>query len=110
MIREAASFANYVLLQDDGRLETLLTASFTVGDSALFYPGQSKTLVEELDAYTKVNAFGGFEEDYKGTLTPGKLADITIIDRNPLTSTPPEIRDTKVLYTIIGGEIKYQAQ
>lgn len=82
----------------------------SVGDSAVFFPDQCKTIEEELDAYTKVNAYGGFEEDYKGTLTPGKLADITIIDRNPLTSTPKEVRDTKVLYTIIGGEIKYQAK
>lgn len=82
----------------------------SVGDSAVFYPIQAKTFAEEVDAYTRVNAYGAFEEDYKGTLTPGKLADIAILDRNPLAITPQELRGTTVRYTIIGGEIKYQAQ
>lgn len=73
-----------------------------------FYPQQCKTIEEALRAYTVINAYGAFEEDYKGTLTPGKLADITVVDRNILKVSPEALRETKVLYTIIGGEIKYQ--
>lgn len=77
-------------------------------DGTPFYPAQCKTIEEELQAYTVWNAYGAFEENYKGTLTPGKLADIAVLDRNLLTITPEELLDTKVVYTIIGGKIKYQ--
>lgn len=77
-------------------------------DGTPFYPEQCKTMEEELKAYTIWNAYGAFEEDYKGSLTPGKLADITILDRNILEVSPEELLQTEVVYTIIGGAIKYQ--
>ena len=54
------------------------------------------------------NAYAAFEEDYKGSITPGKLADIVVIDRNLLTDPVEELRATQVDYTIVGGEIRYQ--
>lgn len=77
-------------------------------DGIPFYPQQCKTIEEELQAYTMWNAYGAFEEEYKGSITPGKLADITVLDRNILTITPEELLDTEVVYTIIGGKIMYQ--
>lgn len=77
-------------------------------DGTPFYPAQCKTMEEELKAYTVWNAYGAFEEEYKGTLTPGKLADITVLDRNILEVSPEELLETKVVYTIVGGAIKYQ--
>jgi predicted amidohydrolase YtcJ len=64
--------------------------------------------VEALRSYTLNNAFAAFEEDKKGSITVGKLADITILDQDILTIPSDQIKDTKVLYTIIGGRVLYQ--
>ena len=74
----------------------------------VFFPEQSMTREEALYSYTLGNAFAGFEEDLKGSLTPGKLADITILNKNLLTCTDEEILDAKVQYTIVGGEVKFK--
>ncbi len=73
-----------------------------------FFTEQSMTRQEALHSYTLGNAYAAFEEKEKGSLTPGKLADIVILS-NDLLSCPDEaILDTEVLYTIVGGEVKYQ--
>ena len=48
-----------------------------------------------------------FEENIKGSLEPGKLADFCILDQNPLTIDPEGIKDITVAVTIVGGEVKY---
>ena len=73
-----------------------------------FYPEQAMSRVEALRSYTLNNAFAAFEEDKKGSITVGKLADITILDQDILTIPSDQIKDTKVLYTIIGGRVLYQ--
>ncbi len=75
-----------------------------------FYPEQCLTPDQALQAYTKNNAYAAFEEKLKGTLEPGKLADITVLDRDILTVPPDRIPKTKVLYTIVGGKILYSAK
>ena len=60
-----------------------------------------------LETYTVNNAYAAFEENIKGTLTPGKLADITVFSRDIMTIPTEEILDTEIVYTIIGGEIRY---
>ncbi len=72
-----------------------------------FYPEQCLTPDQALQAYTKNNAYAAFEEKIKGTLEPGKLADITVLDHDILTVIPDQIPKTKVLYTIVGGKILY---
>jgi predicted amidohydrolase YtcJ len=47
-------------------------------------------------------------EDQKGSLEPGKLADMVVLDRDILTVDPLEIINTKVLMTIVGGEVVYE--
>jgi predicted amidohydrolase YtcJ len=76
-------------------------------DGAVFFPGQKLTRQQALESYTINNAFAAFEEDVKGALTPGKLADITVLSQDIMTVPDEEILDTKVVYTIIGGEVKY---
>jgi predicted amidohydrolase YtcJ len=72
-----------------------------------FYPGQAMTRAEALTSYTLNNAIAAFEEDQKGTLTPGKLADIVILSQNILTVPEQDIPRTAVDLTIVGGEVVY---
>ena len=63
-----------------------------------------------LDALKSVTIWGAYqyhEEHYKGSLEPGKLADMVILDTNPLTADPIVIKDIKVLATIVGDECVY---
>ena len=70
-------------------------------------PEQKITVEQALRAYTVEGAYASFEEDRKGMLKPGMLADMALIDR-ALTAIPPEeIRDAKVLRTIVGGEVVF---
>ena len=74
-----------------------------------FFPEQSMTRKEALKSYTLSNAYAAFEENDKGSLEVGKLGDITVLSKNLLTCEEDEIMDAKVLYTIIGGKVKYDA-
>jgi predicted amidohydrolase YtcJ len=72
-----------------------------------FHPEQSMTQMEALRSYTIDNAYASFEEDRKGSITPGKLADITVISKDITTIPLDEIPSAKVDYTIVGGKIAY---
>jgi predicted amidohydrolase YtcJ len=76
-------------------------------DGTLFFPDQRMTREEALRSYTINGAYAGFEEGLKGSLTPGKLADITVLSRDILTCPEDDIPGTEVLYTIVGGKILY---
>lgn len=73
-----------------------------------FFPAQKMTRMEALRSYTINNAFAAFEEDLKGSITPGKLADIAILDRDILTVTDEELPATRVDMTIVGGEVRFE--
>jgi len=77
-------------------------------DPTPFFPEQCMTRAEALKSYTLSNAYAVFEEEDKGSLEAGKLADITVLSKNLLTCGEGEIMDADVLYTIVGGVIKYQ--
>jgi hypothetical protein len=77
-------------------------------DGTTFFPDQRMTREEALRSYTLNGAYAGFEEGLKGSLTPGKLADITVLSRDILTCPEDDIPGTDVLYTIVGGKILYQ--
>ena len=81
-----------------------------LGDDVTFFPEQSMTRMQALRSYTIDCAYAAFEESSKGSLVPGKLADITILDTNLLNCSDEEILAAKVNYTIVGGEIKYDAK
>ncbi|MEM8840224.1 MAG: amidohydrolase [Pseudomonadota bacterium] len=66
---------------------------------------EAVTREEALHAYTTLGAYSGREETVKGSLEPGKLADIAILDRNYFSCPVDEIRDIKVEETIIGGQL-----
>jgi predicted amidohydrolase YtcJ len=73
-----------------------------------FYPDQRMSRMEALKAYTLQNAIAAFEEDIKGSLTLGKLADITVLTKDITTVPDEEIKSAKVAYTIIGGKVVYR--
>jgi hypothetical protein len=60
--------------------------------------------------YTIDAAYAAAEDDVKGSLTPGNLADIVVLSGNPLNTTPDEIKDIFVEMTIIGGEVVWEAE
>jgi hypothetical protein len=71
-------------------------------------PEQRIGVEDALRAYTAAGAFASFEEGEKGTLEPGRLADLALIDRD-LTRVPPEtIRDAKVMLTVVGGQVVFE--
>jgi predicted amidohydrolase YtcJ len=73
-------------------------------------PDQRVTPLESLKAITINAATQYLEQDSKGTLEPGKLADLVILDRNPLTVEPMAIRDIKVVETLKEGKTIYAAE
>ena len=73
-----------------------------------FHPEQSMTRQEALESYTINNALAAFEEDLKGSLTPGKLADVVVLSDDILTIAEERIPDTEIDLTIVGGVVKYR--
>lgn len=75
----------------------------------LLGPQERITPMEGIRAYTINGAYASFEENLKGSIEPGKLADFVVLEENPCEVDPWRIRDIRVLRTIIGGETVYQA-
>ena len=73
-----------------------------------WFPEQRITIEQAIRAYTLNSAYANFEADTKGSIEVGKLADITVLDRNLLEIEPREYLETNVLYTIVDGKIVYE--
>ena len=73
-------------------------------------PEQKITVEEALRAYTADAAYASFEEQSKGTLAPGRLADFVMLDRNIFEIAPEEIRDVGAAMTVVGGRTVYRAR
>ncbi|MDA8953062.1 amidohydrolase [Pseudomonadales bacterium] len=72
-----------------------------------FHPEQAMTRAEALASYTINNAYAAFEEAHKGSLTPGKLADIVVLSQNILSVDEAQIANTEVDMTIVAGQVRY---
>lgn len=72
-----------------------------------WHPDQCMTREEALRSYTCWAAFGEFNEDLKGTLEVGKLADFVVLDRDYMTCPEEDIKDIQALLTVSGGEVVY---
>jgi predicted amidohydrolase YtcJ len=85
------------------------SVSRRTSDGELFFPDERMTRQQALESYTVNNAYAAFEEKTKGSLTPGKLADIVVLSRDIMTILDEEILGTQVVYTILGGRVAYRA-
>ena len=72
-----------------------------------YEPEQKMTRMQALRSYTLDAAFGAFEEDVKGSIDLGKYADFTIYNQNIMVVPEDEILNTKVIMTVVDGDIVY---
>ena len=79
-----------------------------MADGGVFFREQRMSRMDALKSYTINNAIGAFEEDIKGSLTPGKLADIVVLSKDIMTVPEDQILEAKVVYTIVGGRVMYE--
>ena len=66
-------------------------------------------MAEAVEAYTMGSAYAEFQEKEKGSITPGKLADMVLLSDDVFSIDPAKIRDVKVMKTIVGGKIVWDA-
>jgi hypothetical protein len=86
------------------------TVTRRLKDGSVFFGDQKMTRLQALKSYTINGAYAAFEEDLKGSLTVGKLGDVTVLSNNLLTVPDDQIRATRVLYTIVGGRVRYEGR
>jgi hypothetical protein len=86
------------------------TVSRKLKDGSVFFADQRMSREEALRSYTVNNAYAAFEEDLKGSISPGKLGDITVLSKDIMTVPEDEIPSTQVVYTIVGGKVLYGAK
>lgn len=102
------SDANVELVNPYHGLYAAVTRSGRDGEPAGgWYPEENMTREEALRSFTIWAAYGQFEEDIKGSLEVGKLADFVVLDRDYMTVPARDIKDILPLATIVGGEIVY---
>jgi hypothetical protein len=73
-----------------------------------WHPKQCLSREEALRMFTLDAAYAAFEEDIKGSITPGKLADFAVLSKDIITIPAPEILETEVLMTLLGGKVVYE--
>lgn len=69
-----------------------------------FNPHEALTIDEALQAYTLGSAYAAFDDQRKGSLTPGKLADLVVLDNDPISTDPDAIAEIGVVATMVGGK------
>ena len=74
-----------------------------------WFPEQKLTVAESVEAYTMGSAYAEFQEKEKGSITPGKLADMVLLSDDIFSIAPEKIRDVKVLKTFVGGNLVFDA-
>jgi predicted amidohydrolase YtcJ len=84
------------------------TVSRKLKDGSVFYPDQRMSRMEALKSYTLSGAFAAFEENSRGSIKPGKYADMVVLSKDILTIAEDDIPSAQVVYTIVGGKVKYK--
>jgi hypothetical protein len=86
------------------------TVSRRLADGRMFYPAQRMSREEALESYTLNGAYAAFEENSKGSLKVGKYADLVVLSQDIMTIPEAEIPKTQVVYTIVGGKVRYKRE
>ena len=73
-----------------------------------WFPEQKISVEQALTAYTTTAAFASFDENIKGSLTPGMLADFVVLDKDITKIDPTEIKTVKVIKTVVGGKTVFE--
>ncbi len=84
------------------------TVSRRTSQGGMFFPEQALTREEALASYTINNATAAFEENVKGSITPGKWADLVVFSRDFFAVPEADIPDIQIDITIVGGQIRYR--
>ena len=79
-----------------------------LADGTVFYPDQRMTREQALRSYTLDAAYAAFQETSRGSLVPGKLADVTVLSRDVMSVPDDQIPGAEVVYTILGGKVAYR--
>jgi predicted amidohydrolase YtcJ len=72
-------------------------------------PDEAITREEAVKAYTLTSAYAAFAETEKGSLTPGKLADLAVLSQDIFTVAPPDLPKTESVFTLVGGKAVHDA-
>ncbi|HXG70120.1 MAG TPA: amidohydrolase family protein, partial [Gemmatimonadaceae bacterium] len=84
------------------------TVSRKLKDGSVFFPDQRMSRMEALKSYTINGAKSAFEEKTRGSLKPGKYADMVVLSKDILTIPEDQIPTAQVMYTIVGGKVRYK--
>ena len=106
-----------VVFGSDAPIETLnpwmgIHAAITrhrIGEKESWYPEQRVTVADTVSAYTRWAGYASYEENLKGSIEVGKLADLIVLSQDVFKVKPEEIPNTKIEYTILGGIVVYEA-
>ena len=75
-----------------------------------WFPDERISIEDAIKAYTYNAAYASFEEDIKGSIAVGKLADLAVLSQNLREIDPSDILDTEVLYTVVDGRVVYRKE
>jgi predicted amidohydrolase YtcJ len=84
------------------------TVSRKLTDGSVFFPDQRMSRMEALKSYTINGAHAAFEEGSRGSLKAGKYADMVVLSKDIMTVPEDQIPTAEVLYTIVGGKVRYK--
>jgi len=87
-----------------------LSAAVTRGaaNGALVGSEHAVSVAEALTMHTSAGAYAASDEHDRGSITPGKLADLALLDRDPLVASPEDLAETQVVWTMVGGEVVWR--
>ena len=85
-------------------IQCAITRKSLDGDGEVYLPHEAFTVQEALDSYTIRSAEASFDENKKGRIRPGMLADFVVLDEDPFRAAPDAIKDITVHATYLGGK------
>ena len=89
-------------------IQCAVTRTDLKGSVPAYLQSEAFTVQEALDSFTAAGAWASFEEQKKGCIQPGMLADFVVLDRNPFLEEPSNIRCISVIETHIGGKLVHK--